>query len=348
MSQTYSPRHITVAEMAPHVHSFGINENKVNKITAWLSDWIKTSLVSGKIKPNDFMPAKGDLAFHIGVSKGTIQNVFRNLEDFGLVESKQRIGTYIKDPRISAQKLTSKREVAIEAVKEYLIKNKYQPNDFIMSIRQLAKTTGFSNSTIRVAVLHLVSEGILEKMERSFVVKNINFSVGELESRTLAEKTAANIQSYIENNCKIGEKLPSNTELAEYFKVSVKTIHDALSRLAKAGLIYSRRGRYGTVVSNGSAERLYFYEKTELRIRQYIAQECEVGSKLPPIAELAKNYNVSPKTVKKALDNLADDGYVAFNRGRYGGTFVLDIPQHINEAYKWLAISLDYVSNVEN
>ena len=31
------PRQISVAEMAPHVHSFGINENKVQKITDWLA-----------------------------------------------------------------------------------------------------------------------------------------------------------------------------------------------------------------------------------------------------------------------------------------------------------------------
>lgn len=54
---------------------------------------------------------------------------------------------------------------------------------------------------------------------------------------------------------------------------------------------------------------------------------------------------LAQKTIKKALDNLAEDGYLTFTRGRYGGTFVTDIPQSVNEAYKWLAISSDYVSN---
>ena len=45
-----------------------------------------------------------------------------------------------------------------------------------------------------------------------------------------------------------------------------------------------------------------------------------------------------------AIDNLAEDGYVTSSRGRYGGTFVTDIPQNSTEAYKWLAISSDYVS----
>ena len=351
MSQIYSPRHITVAEMAPHVHSFGINENKVNKITGWISDWICASLHSGKIKPGDFLPSKGDLAFHIGVSKGTIQNVFRNIEDMGLVESKQRIGTYIKDPKknSAAEKLTSKREEAIEVVKEFLVKNNYSEGDCFISARQLAALVGISNSTLRSAIMHLVSEGILEKKGKIFIVKKASIPLkGAVESKTLASKTALNIQNYIEKYCKIGDKLPANVELAKRFNVSVKTIHDALKQLARIGLVYSRRGRYGTVVSGGREEKFYFYEKTELKIRHYIASNCSVGAKLPSIAKLAEEYNVSAKTVKKALDNLAEDGYVTFSRGRHGGTFVIDIPQGVNEAYRWLAISSDYVSNIEN
>ena len=60
-------RRITVAEMAPHIHSFLPDENKVDKLTKWLSDWIKVSLENGKIKPYDILPSQGDLACHIGV-----------------------------------------------------------------------------------------------------------------------------------------------------------------------------------------------------------------------------------------------------------------------------------------
>ena len=61
--------------------------------------------------------------------------------------------------------------------------------------------------------------------------------------------------------------------------------------------------------------------------------------------EFARYYDISEKTIKKALDNLAEDGYITYYRGRYGGTFVTDIPQNSNEAYKWLAINADYMAN---
>lgn len=339
---------ITVAEMAPHVHQFGVNENKVNKISAWLASWIKDKLKSGQIKPYDLLPSKGDLAFHIGVSKGTMQNVFRYLEDCGLVESKQRIGTFIKDPSANecVEKLTSKRELAVEKIKQYLVGNGYKTGDCIISTRKLSNLIGISNTTIRIAINSLVSERIIKKVNNTFVVENMDFACRNIKSETLVEKIAENLKSYITSELKPGDKLPSNTELAGKFNVSIKTIHDAVKLLAKEGLLYSRRGKYGTVVVNeNSANTLYNYEKVELKVRAYIAENCSVGSKLPSIAEFSSIFGVSPKTIKKALDNLAEDGYLTFARGRYGGTFVTDIPQGVNESYKWVALSPDYIVN---
>ena len=39
---------ITVADLAPHVHVFLPNENKVDKIYNWLKNWIKYSLECNK------------------------------------------------------------------------------------------------------------------------------------------------------------------------------------------------------------------------------------------------------------------------------------------------------------
>lgn len=341
---------ISVAEMAPHVHSFKHGENKVEKILNWLINWITNSLECGKIKPFDLLPSKADLACHICVSQGTIQNVFRLLEDAGYVESKQRIGTYIKDLNRDSkmEKLTSKRELAIEIIKKYLNENNYKEGDILISARKLAQKTGISNTTLRMAIAHLVTNGILEKRQLSFVVTNTDFKVENVSIKTLAEKVAEEIATYISLNLRAGDKLPANYVLAKKFQVSIKTIHDAVKLLSKSGLVYTRRGQYGTVVLGNNEEYKndsYFYEKFEQKIRQYIIDNCQIGDKLPSIREFAKHYETSEKTIKKALDNLAEDGFLTFSRGRYGGTFVMDIPQSSGEAYKWLAISTDYVPN---
>ncbi len=347
MLQSNLPRQITVAEMAPHVHSFLPGENKVNKISSWLKNWIEKSLEKGVIKPYDLLPSKGDLAFHTGVSKGTIQSVFRVVEDCGLLESKQRIGTYIKFSSAvgqNNQKLTSKREYTVELIKRYLKENNYKTGDCLTSIRKLSKYLGISTATIRIAISTLMSEQVLRKENNVFVVNNIDFEISNVKQQTLVEKISIHIKKYIYANYQAGEKLPSNSELAEKFQVSIKTIHDAIKLLSKEGILFTRRGQYGTVVVDKIEKNIqYHYERIELKIRSYIMDNCEVGSRLPSIESISNEYRVSAKTVKKALDNLADEGYITFVRGRYGGTFVTDIPQ-VNESYKWLAINKEYVS----
>ena len=350
MSQIFHPRQINVAEMSPHIHSFASGENKVNKLSDWLIQWIEKSLRSGKIKPFDLLPAKGDLAFHIGVSKGTIQNVFRFVEDCGYVESRQKIGTYIKNPEEEAsEKLTSKRELAAEEIKKYIRKNNFKAGDYLISTRKLSEITGMSNTTIRIAIGSLISENVLKKENNGFIINKTDFKLSSIKAQTLVEKTAESIRHYISTNINSGSKLPANFELAEIFNVSVKTIHDSLKLLAKEGIIQTRRGQYGTVFADGKeAETLYHYEKIEMKLRHFISEKCEVGAKLPSILEFSKMYEVSAKTVKKALDNLADEGYITYSRGRYGGTFVTDIPPAVNEAYKWLALTPGYLQNSQN
>lgn len=48
------------------------------------------------------------------------------------------------------------------------------------------------------------------------------------------------------------------------------------------------------------------------------------GESLPPERELAARYAVSRDTVREAIRELADAGYLVRRRGRYGGTFIAD------------------------
>ena len=345
MTQINKGRRITVAEMAPHVHVFLPNENKVDKISSWLEKWIHTSLHSGKIKFNDFLPKKGDLAFHIGVSLGTIQNVYRILEDKGLIESRQKIGAYIKDSSIkNLEKLTSKREVVCEEIKKYIFENKYKKGDVLISARKLADILLIPFATIMVSLNRLVLEGIIEKKGKSYIIKSTDYKISNLEQQTLAEKIAEHINKYIKKSLKTGDKLPSNNTLADMFDVSIKTIHDAVKILSAAGILKTRRGYYGTVVTKYSNDEdiPYYYKQVEQSIKKYIAENSKIGDKLPSIKNFAEVFNVSAKTIKNALDNLETDGYINFVRGKYGGTFVLNIPTVYEKGYTWLALSPEF------
>lgn len=353
-----------------------INESKAIVIAKWLIDWIKHDLACGKIQVNNLLPSKPSLAYFLGVSVGTVQNAVRYVEDSGYVCSKQCIGTLIcSGSQGSIRKLTSKRETAIEDIKAYILSHNFKSGESLPSSRNIASIIGCSANTTRLALEYLCTIGILEhnfknSKDAGWVLKSHNFksskNTDDLKQKTLVDKVQKDLKDYIENNLKIGDKLPAHSELSSILKVSIKTIHDSLKLLIQDGILLPRRGRYGTTVikmpysSKNSGRRetsifasaqetaFYYYEKTQNHIKKMISENYEIGAKLPSIIELSKQMDLSPNTIRKAFQNLAKEGYLAFSRGRYGGTFVIDIPETGEETFKWLAVNPQYAEIYKN
>ncbi len=348
-----------------------ITESKAVTIGKWLTNVIKTNKA---VKPNTLLPTKPDLAYLLGVSIGTIQNALRYIEDLGFVESKQCIGTIVKGENSgSFRKLTSKRELAISAIKKYIIDNNIKTGDTLPSSRVISKAIGCSANTTRLALESLGTLNILEHKfknsnETGWKVISTNFENEETveEHSTLVKKVENDLKDYITKNMKIGEKIPAHAELSKELSVSIKTIHDALKILIDEGILLARRGRYGTTVlkmpfdnivsgkpetsifASAPETAFYYYEKTQNYIKKMIAENYEIGSKLPSITELSKQLDLSPNTIRKAFHNLAKEGYLGFSRGRYGGTFVIDIPETDEQAFKWLAVNPKYAEVYKN
>lgn len=352
-----------------------IFESKAIVIANWLSDWLDADFKAGKINETDLLPQKADLAYHLGVSIGTMQNAFRLLEDKGYVESKQCIGTMVRDrkkPSQNVRKLTSKRDICTDLIKKYIIEKKMKTGQKLPSSRILASLINASPNTTRLALENLCSFGILERKfsvsnEASWFVKTIDFTMPKADltstdNVTLVEKVQKDLENYISKKLKVGDKLPAHEKLSTELKVSIKTIHDALKSLVKKDILLTRRGRYGTTVikmpndtslsdkketsifAKAQETAFYNYEKTQNHIKSLIAQNYEIGSKLPSIMEMSKELDLSPNTIRKALNNLANEGYLRFARGRWGGTFVIDIPETSSQSFKWLAVNPKYVS----
>jgi DNA-binding GntR family transcriptional regulator len=321
------------------------------------------------------LPSKPDLAYMLGVSIGTIQNALRYIEDLGYVESKQCIGTIVRDKNNTEQmrKLTSKRELAVNLIKKYIKDKAYMVGDVLPSTRNISASIHCSANTTRLALQTLGTSGILEHKfknsdEIGWVVKSLNFNIEEFENEnnTLVRKVEGDLKSYITNNLKTGDRIPAHSTLSEKLSVSIKTIHDALKTLIDDGILLARRGRYGTTVlkmpnDNSIAQKketsifasapetaFYYYERTQNNIKKMIAENYQIGEKLPSIMELSKQMDLSPNTIRKAFHNLAKEGYLAFSRGRYGGTFVIDIPETEEETYKWLAVNPKYAEVYKN
>lgn len=362
-------------------------------IAEWLKTWIASGLKSGKLTDQNILPRKADIAQHLSVSVGTVQNAIRYIEDDGVVESKQRIGTIICNPESSAPRLrkqTSKREQAVTAIAQWIIEKGYQPGALLPSAREIAKVIGSAPNTTRLALEYLSQQGTLQNLgtrgnRANWLLNEIptvdsNAQPTAIESETLIDQLERDLKIVLEQRYTIGEKLPSHLDLANLFKVSIKTVHDAMKRLNDQGIVMSKRGRYGTfLVRKPDTDKLvseadkamfvpvdesaggsvtstvdasfYNYEKAEAMLKVMIAEQFKPGDKLPAMSHLAEAMDVSSNTIRKALQQLAEQNIVEFKRGRYGGTFVQQTPsvdQDLAEqaksragqkGYQWVSIN---------
>ena len=354
------------------------DESKAVTIAKWMMSWMDELVKNKTIHYGELLPTKDEFAYFLGVSIGTIQNSLRYIEDRGYVESKQRIGTILKDRKnnsIKFRKLTSKREMAISEIKKFIQSSKYKIGTILPSARTLGALIGCSPNTTRLALEYLTTIGILdhisnERNDSKWALMSLNFSVDEDsengEHQTLVNKIVTDLKNYINENLNVGDRIPSHFELSNMFKVSIKTMHDALKALIEEEILLARRGRYGTTVirlpkDNNTYKKLeksifapakdtafYYYEKTQNAIKTMIAENYEVGEKLPSIMEVSSKLDISPNTIRKAFQNLAKEGYLVFSRGRYGGTFVVEKPESGEETFKWLSVNPQYAKAYSN
>ena len=337
-------------------------EYLVNNIEKWIRDNF-----SKTINTNDLMPSKRLMADLLDISTGTVQNIYRQLENKGLLYSKQCVGTMIADINNKESKLRksySKRELAIELIKTFIQKNKFKQGEQLPSVRAISQYINIPVNTTGNAMEELVQSGIVEKTnnkDNSWILKNNKFSISIDNSSTLIEKVAEDIKKYITKKSRIGDRLPTHSKLAEMSKVSITTIHSALKILAKEGVVIPKRGRYGTSVakipgdSNLQPEiesaifakaqftARYRYQRIQDAIKTLIIEKYTIHSKLPSIMEMANLMDVNPNTIRKAFVSLAQEGYLEFSRGRYGGTYVKAIPKSIdNKPFEWVAVNPKY------
>ncbi len=382
-------KRIEISELPKEIPNFKNSfESKDSVIKKWLSDWICGGLQKGKLKENTLLPKKSDLAYYLGVSVGTVQNAIRYVEDSGLLESKQRIGTILRSSSTEnpiIRKASSKRERVITLIKKYILDNDLKIDGPLPSARQLSAIIGNSTNTTRLALDYLCSTGVIEAKafrsnESNWILKQIptftdeekaTFDEESLGSKTLVAQVEKDLKEYIKSNHKIGDRLPAHQELSEILKVSIKTVHDAMKSLIEEGILLARRGRYGTTIikipgdtmfqpinevsmcssaqtaasifAKAEEAAFYSYQRIENLIKNHIRDNFEIGDKIPSMEALSKEFDVSTNTVRKALQNLSKQGYLSFARGRYGGTFVTDLPEDDSqESFRWLAVSPQY------
>jgi len=349
-----------------------IAESKASAI----GKWIVARIEENKFQSGSLLPSKAEFAYHLGVSIGTIQNALKYVEDKGYIEAKPCIGTVIRDknaPALFTKKSTSKRDIIITQIKNYIKENGFKIGESISSSKAIAEKLGHPVNTVRLALQKLSTDGILKhgfknsEEQTGWFLAMDEFDGKEilLQSETLVEKVIKDLKNYITENHKKGDRIGSHAEFSQKLKASLSTIHAAFKALTDEGILMTRRGQYGTTIMRMPNEKSnadmplersifapaaqaaeYYYEKTINHIKKIIATDYNIGDKLPPITEFAKQLDLSPNTIRKAFTSLAKEGYLTSSRGRYGGTYVLDIPEGETQSFKWLAVNPKYAKTL--
>ena len=346
-------------------------------ILDWLISLVNYGISNHLINYGDLLPAKKDLAKYLGVGEGTVQNAIRKGEDAGYFTSKQSIGTMIKNPDTPQEneKMFSKKDKAIIEIKRYIIENKLNIGETLPSLKNIARTINTSENTTRLALETLALQGIIKTLsiqrnKTARIIKTLPqllpeeiSSPKEIENINLSQKTTQKLKDYIIENFTIGDKLPPNNELAKLFNVSIRTLNEAMQTLNEQKIILSRRGKYGTIYLNspkglekqktreeksifmsGAREKVlkksyqYRWEITLEALKKYITQNHSAGEKIPTLEQLAQTLNVSTNTIRRAIATMREEGYLIAQRGKYGGIYILEIPQEA-ETYTWLALN---------
>jgi DNA-binding GntR family transcriptional regulator len=114
----------------------------------------------------------------------------------------------------------------------------------------------------------------------------------------------------------IGDFIPTKEELAKYLNVSTATIQNSIRQAKDLGYFVSKQS-LGTCIADfyskdlGSQDDLCHSTITECKIKKIVIDESiEINFPIPSISELAQRTNISQNTIRFALVNLCQKGYL--------------------------------------
>ena len=94
------------------------NENDYLPLRDVVFNTLRTSILTGELKPGEKMPSNRELAVLFKVNQNTAARIYREMESMGLCYTKRGIGTFVseEDDMISGLK----KEMAEELVRNFM------------------------------------------------------------------------------------------------------------------------------------------------------------------------------------------------------------------------------------
>lgn len=175
-----------------------INRNISKPIYKQLIDSILNDIRVGNLKPNDKLPTERELSKELGISRGTVKKVYKDLADNGVLEVIQGSGTYVSHHN-TIDTNNHRHEIAVGLIDELLVKlDKLGfsiPEMFNLMKISLANKD-HSQSPLRIAIIDCNAES-LEIFKRQLIYhSNISISVFLVETILLDDNPQALLKDY--------------------------------------------------------------------------------------------------------------------------------------------------------
>lgn len=215
-------------------------------------------------------------------------------------------------------------------------KNSIKENDILPKKSEISEYLGVSVGTVQNAIRYVEDEGFLKsKQKLGTMISNFSNPIQkEPKSTSKREKAILAIKkAIIQKEYKIGKPIPSTRKMSEFLGISQNTTRLAYEHLCTIGILESMQMRGNdsnwylkqipTIsskdmkqVENMVADTLVY--KLTRDLKTYLANEFNIGDKVPSHEELASKLNVSVKTIHDCIKQLNKEGIVISRRGRYG------------------------------
>ena len=82
---------------------FKAHQEHPSRLSDWVKDLLKQAVWQGDLKPGERLPAEGEIARELKVSKVTVREALREMESEGLVEKRRGMygGSFVAEPSLS-------------------------------------------------------------------------------------------------------------------------------------------------------------------------------------------------------------------------------------------------------
>ena len=175
-----------------------MNTIKKNKLKDNVFSILQDAILRGEFKPGDRI-VETKIASDMGVSQGTVREALKELEHFGLIESRSYQGTYVKE--LTKKELSDAYDArlvlevfAVESAANYLSPGELEIIRDLMEKMKVAAKTGDVHSFVDYDVMF--HESIVQGCRNEMIEKLwhlVNVSLWTLVATNLSKRSLANL-----------------------------------------------------------------------------------------------------------------------------------------------------------